>query len=418
MTNAFSNPLNSSGPCDINALPKNIQANERRLPLSEEPETFPTGLLELPHVQNPKDLAILAGKTVDASEKLLHQLTNSSEPSSQEMVQVLDAISNVLCKVGDAAELLRNVHPEEKWRSIATQVIDEITILMGRANVDKKLYEILQSLKEKNGDVTPPLNHEEKTVLENMCVSMEQQGVTMEEGEKETYLSLISLEGQLTYQISQFPSNQGNGIWIDRSLLMESGIPANEIAEEVHGKMYSFNPFRNNKIWISADSSLGHMALQSIKDSSIRQDLYELQQKTSPKAEKRMVELLNYRQNLAAYRGYENWNTFSQREGILQSPLAVKEFLTRLLESLTDGIYTELSLLQEYKQKLGFQNETLQPWDLLYLKASYRQNAFGNCLESLQKYLSVHSVLEGMQRILYALFGLSLERELPKNKAH
>ena len=56
-----------------------------------------------------QDFPALAGDAVRASRERLG--VSSQEPL--ELVELLDGVSNELCQIADAAELVRNVHPEE-----------------------------------------------------------------------------------------------------------------------------------------------------------------------------------------------------------------------------------------------------------------------------------------------------------------
>ncbi|CDJ65068.1 hypothetical protein ENH_00000060 [Eimeria necatrix] len=73
-----------------------------------------------------------------------NEFKNNSENRQKQAVQTLDAVSNALCKVADAAELIRNVHPLPEWQQAGDQVVQEVQHFMSVANFSDSIYERLR----------------------------------------------------------------------------------------------------------------------------------------------------------------------------------------------------------------------------------------------------------------------------------
>ncbi|ESS35952.1 peptidase family M3 protein [Toxoplasma gondii VEG] len=77
---------------------------------------------------------------------------SSSWKEARRAVQALDAVSNTLCKVADGSELLRQVHPDPRWKQAGAEVVAHVQDFMSRVNVNNKVYDKLHRLTEALGD--------------------------------------------------------------------------------------------------------------------------------------------------------------------------------------------------------------------------------------------------------------------------
>lgn len=60
----------------------------------------------------------------------------------RKVVKLFDRLSDVLCKVIDAAEVVRCLHPDPAWRQGAETVYEELFSWMNTLNTDPRLYEV------------------------------------------------------------------------------------------------------------------------------------------------------------------------------------------------------------------------------------------------------------------------------------
>lgn len=76
---------------------------------------------------------------------LVERIANAPEQGEAEMrkvVKLFDRLSDVLCKVIDAAEVVRCLHPDPAWRQGAETVYEELFSWMNTLNTDPRLYEV------------------------------------------------------------------------------------------------------------------------------------------------------------------------------------------------------------------------------------------------------------------------------------
>ncbi|CDJ44171.1 peptidase family M3 domain containing protein, putative, partial [Eimeria tenella] len=144
----------------------------------------------------------------EIKKEIKSEFKSKTEGSQKQAVQTLDAVSNALCKVADAAELIRNVHPLPEWQQAGDQVVQEVQHFMSVANFSDSIYERLRegapAQAESGGeepckpgapaapaaaaaaaaDAAAALTKEEAVVLRCMREAMEQQGVHLSSKEK------------------------------------------------------------------------------------------------------------------------------------------------------------------------------------------------------------------------------------------
>ncbi|PFH31060.1 peptidase family M3 protein [Besnoitia besnoiti] len=386
-------------------------------------------------------------------------------------VQALDAVSNTLCKVADGAELLRQVHPDAKWKQAGAQVVGDVQEFMSRVNVNNKVYERLQRLAEELGpDLAQPaasearpqaggegampstaacavetvagarLTQEEAVVFRSMREAMEQQGVFLERDAKDRYLSLMAEEAALAAEIAQHQEEPQHreGLWLPVRALLASGLRAELLEHSQHSERDRdslFSPFRQRggfrrggrdgelHVTVVAESELAHAVLRESRDPALRRDVYTLQKKRNRNdqmIEAHLFRLLGLRQELAKLRGYESWAAYAQRDGILRTPKNVDAFLSRLLHALQPGVETELRTLSSFGAATGLLQHTpasgnragLEAWDIPFLMHAYNAQATDRS-PGARVSLPVAELLAGMQALVARLLGLSFVRTPP-----
>jgi len=127
-----------------------------------------TGLFLHPNLRDAKYFTVLTGQTLTHAHHLVDRITRvlpdfeptfpgspfvTLHPSSSEYAvalrqtpKLLDRLSDVLCLVMDMAELVRNVHPEQKWVQEADTVYEVLGRYMNGLNTHQGLYEVSLAL--------------------------------------------------------------------------------------------------------------------------------------------------------------------------------------------------------------------------------------------------------------------------------
>jgi mitochondrial intermediate peptidase len=115
----------------------------------------PTGLFGWDKLRNPEDLIRACDKAIEEAMQLIEViLKDTNAPSDPSMldasartaeswtVKRLDRLSDAVCSVVDTAELLRNVHPDEKFVEAAHAVHERLSDFLSWLNVHQELYQV------------------------------------------------------------------------------------------------------------------------------------------------------------------------------------------------------------------------------------------------------------------------------------
>lgn len=163
----FFSALQQKGSPSFSALTRIFSKSANATP--HEPFVGVTQLYQAEH------FPVLAEQAVErAKEKMARVLSRELNP--RQLIKTLDDVSSDLCDVADAAELARNVHPDDEWVDCANAAVNIVASYMSEVNLDDSVFRILEEAeKDMKG-----LNDEEVTVLTHMREAMQNEGVGMQ----------------------------------------------------------------------------------------------------------------------------------------------------------------------------------------------------------------------------------------------
>lgn len=111
---------------------------------SSRPLAPVTGLFGQPEMSTPEGFLQLAQRTVNRAQLLVERIKQSrfSRSETFKVVKNVDRLSDMLCGVIDAAELVRHAHPDKTWIAAAHEVYESMCSYMNTLNTDVELYEV------------------------------------------------------------------------------------------------------------------------------------------------------------------------------------------------------------------------------------------------------------------------------------
>ncbi|SCM18579.1 endopeptidase, putative [Plasmodium berghei] len=318
----------------------------------EDDEGF---ILELKGISNNgENILEFTNMCIKICKKLLQNIFKES--NIYIIVNIIDTVSNNLCKLGDALELLRNLHNNNNVILKAHEGLEKLTNFIDEINIDEKIYNFL---KQKYNDNINILNYEHKEVLENMIQSMENQGVHIKEKErKKEYLELQAQEKYFSFHASSNFSTNLEGIYIEKNKLLPY-IDKNTLIE-YENKIKPL--YKNNKIkksyfyptsdyiYILQDSSFLLTLLENIPEQNLREKIYNLFKKTNKDFQNNILVLQYYRNMLIIYRNFKNYNEYALKNCILNSPDKVLYFLEKVFRKILPLFFEELKFIESYIQ--------------------------------------------------------------------
>lgn len=356
-------------------------------------------------LEGPKDFPRLAAAALSEARQ---ELSGVAERPPLELVTALDNASNGLCRIADAAELCRNVHPDKRFVDAASEAVGGIAGYMGEVNLDSSIHAGM--LRAEAMPEFRNMDFETSTVLRHMRESMEHEGVHLPEAEKAECLQLLAQEQELSFDIVQRQAAGRGGAEED----VGAWVPADGVRELLGDA--GLRRLQKRKLGGSAEEVRVPLAwaepvLKHAVCPETRRRVFEASQTPDARGEEDMAQLLLIRQRIAGIRGYRTWNHYAQREALLNSPERVGHFLDAAWESLRPGVEQDLRRLAAEKERLGLGSGRLEPWDLPMLLHTSRQQHEQE--SRISEYLTYGSLMTGVDLILSRLLGLAFIAEEP-----
>jgi len=101
-------------------------------------------------------------------------------------VQIIDDISNELCKVADMAEFIRTTHPQATYRHSAEQAHAAISCLVEQLNTNVPLYEKLRGYYEAGAN----MDECDRRVTRLYLADFEQSGIHLPDETRSLYVQV------------------------------------------------------------------------------------------------------------------------------------------------------------------------------------------------------------------------------------
>jgi oligopeptidase A len=115
-----------------------------------------------------------------------------------------------------------------------------------------------------------------------------------------------------------------------------------------------------------------------------------------------MDEILKLRLEMSELVGFSNYADYSTQSKMVDSPDAVVDFLSTLIELSTPQAKAELSDLER------FAGHALMPWDLMYYSEKLKQKTFSFKRSDLKPYFPESSVFNGLFETIQNLYDIKL----------
>ena len=123
-----------------------------------------------------------------------------------------------------------------------------------------------------------------------------------------------------------------------------------------------------------------------------------------------IVDILRLRREQACLLGLASFAELSLQPKMADSPRQVLDFLEELAQRARPYAQRDLVELKEFaSRELGL--DDLQPWDVAYASEKLRVERYAFSDQEVKQYFPEHKVLEGMFRVVEALYGLRIEQD-------
>ncbi|KAJ3399150.1 Mitochondrial intermediate peptidase [Chytriomyces hyalinus] len=325
-------------------------------------------------------------------------------------VKRLDALSDSLCSVLDATELVQNVHPDPEVVEDAKAGNALLTSFMNQLNTHQGLYNSLnRSILAHNA--SPSHVHastQTRVVADLLIKDFQKSGIHLGQKERRQFVEISDDILNLGYRFVRASSESNcEGIEIENPSQRLAGVYP-QIVQAVTSKS---DP---NLAVIPIDGSgNAHHILRSARDEDVRRVVYMGMNEGSDEAVQFLEGLLLRRKDLAHLLGKRSYADMWLGDKMAGSTENVLKFLSQVSaqnKPMAEAEIARLISLKKSHQKSSTTPTILHAWDKQFysqfLGPHTRTTAHP---ESLRPYFSVGRTLSGISSLLQQLYGVRLE---------
>lgn len=380
-------------------------------------KTKQVGLFRNEKLKSPDGLIEFSKESLQKAKSLVKTMlleAKNTDHGKLSYIRKLDQLSDILCRVIDAAEFIRVVHPSQKWVAAAQNTHEIMFEYMNQLNTNVDLYRTLVQILEL--DVVNSLSQEEIDVGKYLRQDFERSGIAMDPETRNNFVAI-------TQQISLLGASYNNEVhdlesfWCTISHQEFELIEDEKLKSDI--KEYQAKAPRTNSQGISIPlaGQLPYSILVRCSNEEVRRKVW-IALHNSPKRQiKTLDSFIKYRALLANMLGYLSFAHYQLEHKMAKSPRNVISFLTNLQETLLSekkGVMSEVRSLYKHKggSDLAHSNDEIlaevKPWDRDYLLAKLMQNGEDDHTKEISEYLSVGTVMNGLSKLFESIYNVAL----------
>ncbi|KAK5048183.1 hypothetical protein LTR84_005853 [Exophiala bonariae] len=372
-----------------------------------------SGLLGNNLLTSPQGFQKFAEVSVAQCKRLVDRTLAASTPEEYRAIpRDLDRLSDLLCRVIDLSDFIRNIHPSEDVVAAATasysltyQYMNELNTTIGLNQQLKKAWD--------TPEVREQWNEEEKMVAQLLIKDFAKSGIDLPDQQRQEFVSLSN-------EIAQIGTDFTNQMEHAKEHVTLSIAQLNGVDPTL---LQGRRP--HDKVSVPVHSPPSNDILKSANNSSTRKAVYVAERTASKRTIARLEQLLTTRAKLARLTGYANYAQLALGDKMAKSPEAVVNFLESLNRSNKPQVQSELKALLDIKRETQAGGETIDPWDHAYLvnKLKQRQVQQGprtsksRLHSNAKSYFALGHVMQGLSGLFESLYGVRLvPRETAKGE--
>lgn len=344
-----------------------------------------TGLFGNKNLKTAESFNELPAAVKKSTDALIQELLTPSQ-NPRTSIQIVDDISNEICKSADLAECVRQLHSEPEFRNAAEDVSRNFCELVESLNTNTALY---QKLKSSEITESSRLDDVDKRTLTLLLDDFEQSGVHLKDNQKEQFVQLSS---EIFDAGARFQQNCDRIVSVGKFDQAKYGLPS--------------------QIYTPVSNSLDRSKRKMVYNTFYRHD--DIQ-------ESYLQHLISSRHQLSQLTGFESFAHRAQRNSLLENYDTVRSFLWGVVEKCRGAFEKELAVLIDVSAQCSQQDNnngnneisTIAEHDLGFLMHLYRESAYDIAQVSQQSspFFTFNSIWNGFSTLTQRLYGVRLIEE-------
>ncbi|MCJ1445596.1 MAG: Mitochondrial intermediate peptidase [Stictis urceolatum] len=359
------------------------------------------GLLGNHHLKTPQGFEQFAHLTLEKCRRLVTKVLGiSSRDGYIGIVQDLDRLSDLLCRIIDLADFVRSTHPDPAYQRAATQAHILMFEYMNTLNTTTGLNDQLKTALS-DPEITKHWSEEEMRVAQILKRDFSKSAIDLPAAKRQKFIDL---------------SNDINELG---SRFLDDMSPKRPVVSFLSSDSQGIDPVllrrctnHKGKVTIPSVGGEASHILRHAENEHVRRDVY-IASRTSASGQIGILEaLLHKRAELAQLSGFRSYSELALSDKMAQTPEAVVKFLDALTADNAPLMKEELELMLQLKRQQSNADSTgrINAWDREYYRSriasSLAKEQPSRSPDFLPAYFSLGTVMQGLSRLFNRLYGV------------
>ncbi|KAI8602851.1 mitochondrial intermediate peptidase [Dissophora ornata] len=367
----------------------------------------PEGLFLYPNLKTPQTFLDSVNAAIARAYLLVERIANAPDQGEHEMrkvVKLFDRLSDVLCKVIDAAEVVRCLHPDNAWRQAAETVYMETFSWMNKLNTDPRLYQVLLKVVS-TPSIEAQLSDAERQVAPVFLRDFEKSGIHLSDAKRAQFVQLSDRIVSLGKDFMQNSATYGAG---PAHILVSPPSRLQGLAPNYIQRITRTNKRGEKVAAVPTTGWESQMVLKHVEDEEVRRDMYIASMAEDKSKVAVLDDLLKTRYDLAQLVGLPSYGHMFLGDKMVKNPENVSAFLQTLRKSQQAEVEGELNMLQKAKRvHTRNKDAKLEAWDRdFYVRMVSSKTSTMPHGDSISAYFSVGTTMDGVSKLLSHLYGI------------
>ena len=368
--------------------------------------TIPYGAPQFDKIENQHYIPAFKYAIEEAKAEVDAIINNTDAPTFENTIEALEYAGSTLNRVSHIFYNLLEANTSEEMQNIAEEITPLTTEFSMYVSLNESLFQRVKQIYDQKNLLK--LNAEETRLLEKTYEGFARNGANLSSKNKEIYSKYIEELSLLSLQFGKNVLAATNSFSLnltDKNDL--AGLPAyvrEQAADAARTKGLEGYHFD-----LTAPSYIPFMKYSERRD--LREKMYRAYntrafgyEHDNSQIIKRIAEL---RILTAKLLGYTNFAEYQTERRMVKSPMAVNEFLNKLLVPALPKAKQEVAELKTFAKENGFTEECLMPWDFSFYAEKLRIEKYDLSDEHLKPYFQLEHCINAIFDLANRLYGLT-----------
>ncbi|KAG0100687.1 Mitochondrial intermediate peptidase [Podila epicladia] len=354
----------------------------------------PDGLFLYPNLRTPDTFLESVNAAIARGHLLVERIANAPANGDEEMrkvIKLFDRLSDVLCKVIDAAEVVRCLHPDTYWRQGAERVYEELFSWMNTLNTDPSI--------EKQ------LSEAERQVALVFLRDFEKSGIHLSDAKRAEF---VQLSDKIVGLGRDFMANSATPGPAPAHIMVNPPSRLQGLAPGYIQRITRTNKQGEKVAFVPTTGWEPQMVLKHVEDEGVRRAMYVATMAEDKSKVAVLDDLLMTRYQLSQLVGLPSYGHMFLGDKMVKNPENVKAFLQTLAKSQQVAVQGEMQMLQKAKRvHTKDKDAQIEAWDRdFYVRlVSAKTNTMPHG-DSIAAYFSVGTTMDGLSKLFSNLYGI------------